>query len=189
MELVAYQDTTVFDELKSEWNDLLGRAPINNIFYTWEWHSTWWDAYHPGELLVLACRNEGQLVGIASLFVAQGDAGRAVHFVGCIEVTDYLDFIVDKDHAEAVYAEFVQYFKNHRGDTFDFLDFCNVPQESLTYEILPRLLTENGFDTNSSKLEVCPVIDLPDDWGGYLSQLEKKQRHEVRPKLRRPGGH
>jgi len=37
-------------------------------------------------------------------------------------------------------------------------------------------------------LDVCPVIDLPDDWGEYLSQLDKKQRHEVRRKLRRIHG-
>lgn len=187
MELIAYQDTTVFDELKSEWNDLLERAPIKNIFYTWEWHSTWWDAYHPGELLVLVCRNEGQLVGIAPLFITDGDAGKMVHIIGCIDVTDYLDFIVDKDQVNAVFTEFVQYFANHR-DQFDVLDFCNIPKESVTYDILPRLLTEHGFDSETSQQEVCPVIELPDDWGGYLSQLDKKQRHEVRRKLRRIHG-
>ena len=36
--------------------------------------------------------------------------------------------------------------------------------------------------------EVCPVIELPDNWGSYLSLLHKKQRHEVRRKMRRIQG-
>lgn len=187
MELIAYQDTTVFDKLKSEWNDLLSRAPIDNLFYRWEWHSTWWDAYHPGELLVLACRKNDKLVGIAPLFITEGDSGRAVHIIGCVDVTDYLDLIVDKDHSEAVFAAFAEYLAANR-DKFDVLDLCNIPQDSVTNDILPRLLEENGFKTESIQQEVCPVIKLPDDWGGYLAQLDKKQRHEVRRKLRRVHG-
>ncbi|KAB2854736.1 MAG: GNAT family N-acetyltransferase [Anaerolineae bacterium] len=33
--------------------------------------------------------------------------------------------------------------------------------------------------------EVCPVIELPSEWGAYLESLDKKQRHELRRKLRR----
>lgn len=187
MELIAYHDTTVFDLLKSEWNDVLGRAPINNIFYTWEWHSTWWDAYQPGELLVLACREDGKLVGIAPLFIADEEQGKVVRIIGCIDVTDYLDFIVDKDHVEAVYTAIAQYFANNR-DTFDVLDFCNIPEASVTNQVLFEALKQAGFETQMEQQEVCPIIPLPDDWGGYLSLLDKKQRHEVRRKLRRIHG-
>ena len=187
VELIVYQDTTVFDELKSEWNDLLGRAPINNIFYTWEWHSTWWDAYQPGELLVLACRHDGKLVGLAPLFIADEEQGKVVRIIGCIDVTDYLDFIVDKDHLKAVYTTFAEYFSTHR-DKFDVLDFCNVPEASITNQMFPEILKEHGFETQTKQQEVCPIITLPNEWGGYLELLDKKQRHEVRRKLRRING-
>lgn len=187
MELIVYQDTAVFDDLKSEWNDLLNRISINNIFYTWEWQSTWWEAYHPGEILVLVCRHDGKLVGIAPLFIADTEEGRSVRIIGCVDVTDYLDFIVDKDHTDAVYSKFVDYFVNRR-DIFDVLDFCNIPQNSVTNTILPELLQQSGFDSNLRQQEVCPVINLPDNWGDYLSLLDKKQRHEVRRKLRRVNG-
>ncbi len=187
MELIAYHDTTVFDVLKSEWNDVLGRAPINNIFYTWEWHSTWWDAYQPGELLVLACREDGKLVGIAPLFIADEEQGKVVRIIGCIDVTDYLDFIVDKDYVETVYTAIAQYFANNR-DTFDVLDFCNIPEASVTNQVFFEALKQEGFETQMEQQEVCPIIPLPDDWGGYLSLLDKKQRHEVRRKLRRIHG-
>jgi len=187
VELIAYQDTTVFDVLKSEWNDVLGRAPINNIFYTWEWHSTWWDAYQPGELLVLACRQDGKLVGIAPLFIADEEQGKVVRIIGCIDVTDYLDFIVDEEHLEAVYTTFAEYFANNR-DKFDVLDFCNIPEASITNQIFSDILKQQGFDTQTQQQEVCPIITLPNEWGKYLELLDKKQRHEVRRKLRRVHG-
>lgn len=188
MELIAYQDTTVFDELQSEWNDLLSRAPINNIFYTWEWHSTWWDAYQPGQIWVIACYNDDKkLIGIAPLFIADTENGRYVRIIGCVDVTDYLDFIVDKDEADAVYSAFAEYFADNH-DKFDVLDFCNIPEGSVTLQLLPDMLKAKGLDLSVEQQEVCPVIQLPDDWSGYLSQLDKKQRHEVRRKLRRIHG-
>jgi len=187
VELVAYQDTTVFEELKSDWNDLLSRAPINNIFYTWEWHSTWWDAYQPGELWVITARDNGQLVGIAPLFIVDTENGRYVRIVGCVDVTDYLDFIVDADYVDAVYEAFADYFADNR-DKFDVLDFCNIPQESITLKLLPDLLKDRGLGTTVEQQEVCPVIELPQEWGGYLGLLDKKQRHEVRRKMRRIHG-
>ena len=33
--------------------------------------------------------------------------------------------------------------------------------------------------------DVCPVIDLPATWDEYLASLDKKQRHEIRRKMRR----
>ncbi len=187
IELIAYQDVTVFDELKSEWNDLLERAPINCIFYTWEWQSTWWNVYQPGELWVLTCREDDKLLGIAPLFITESERGRSVQIIGCVDVTDYLDFIVDATRLGDVFAVFADYFAAHRA-AFDLLDLCNIPQDSATRVILPDLLEERGFDATVAQQEVCPVIELPEDWGQYLGSLDKKQRHEVRRKLRRIHG-
>ena len=187
LELLVYQDAAAFDELKSEWNSLLARAPMNCIFYTWEWQSTWWDAYRPGELLILACREDGQLLGIAPLFITESERGRAAQIIGCVDVTDYLDFIIDADRLQDVLTAFADYFADHRG-SFDLLDFCNIPQHSPTQSILPALLEMRGFDASVTQQEVCPIIELPQNWSGYLGSLDKKQRHEVRRKMRRIHG-
>ena len=187
LELLVYQDAAAFDELKSEWNRLLARAPMNCIFYTWEWQSTWWDAYQPGELLILVCREDGQLLGIAPLFVTESEQGRSVQIIGCVDVTDYLDFIIDAARLQDVLTVFADYFADHRA-AFDLLDFCNIPQHSPTQSILPALLEMRGFDASVTQQEVCPIIELPQNWSGYLGSLDKKQRHEVRRKLRRIHG-
>ena len=187
LELLVYQDAAAFDELKSEWNSLLARAPMNCIFYTWEWQSTWWDAYQPGELLILACREDGRLIGIAPLFITESEQGRSVQIIGCVDVTDYLDFIIDAARLQDVLTVFADYFADHRA-AFDLLDFCNIPQHSPTQSIMPALLEMRGFDASVTQQEVCPIIELPQNWSDYLGSLDKKQRHEVRRKLRRIHG-
>ena len=187
MEITAYRDASAFDVLREGWNPLLQRAPMNHVFYTWEWQKTWWDAYCPGELLILACHRQGELVGIAPLFVTETEGERKARIIGCVDVTDYLDFIVDQAVLANVYAAFVDHLATRRDD-FDSLDFCNIPFDSPTRQILPGLLSERGFRTNVEQQEVCPIIDLPEDWNAYLSMLDKKQRHELRRKIRRIQG-
>ncbi len=187
VELGVYRDASAFDLLASEWNLLLQRAPTDHIFYTWEWQKTWWDAYQPGELLVLTCRAGDLLVGIAPLFVTGSVSERKAQIIGCVDVTDYLDFIVDEAHLKTVYSAFADFFAANRDD-FELLDLCNIPFDSPTRQLLPSLLEACGFETTVEQQEVCPVIELPGNWSGYLSLLDKKQRHEVRRKIRRAQG-
>ncbi|MCY3867584.1 MAG: GNAT family N-acetyltransferase [Chloroflexi bacterium] len=187
MELKAYRDGSAFLELKSLWNDLLERAPMNRVFYTWEWQKTWWEAYEPGELWILACYDRGAAIGIAPLFISESERGRFVQIIGCVDVTDYLDFIIDEARMADVYAAFADYLWDHRAE-YDCLDFCNIPFDSPTQRLLPELLSQRGFETDVEQQEVCPVIELPDNWGSYMSRLHKKQRHEVRRKMRRIQG-
>jgi len=35
------------------------------------------------------------------------------------------------------------------------------------------------------RLQHCPYIPLPGDWEAYLAGIDKKQRHEIRRKMRR----
>ena len=184
MEITSYTEESAFDVLRHDWNSLLQRAPVNHVFYTWEWQKTWWDAYRPGDLRILACHQDGQLAGIAPLFMVEAGGRRVLQIVGCVDVTDYLDFIVDQERLTAVYTAFADYFAAKRQD-FDALDFCNIPFDSPTRRILPDLLEARGFHATVEQQEVCPIIELPADWAGYLRMLDKKQRHELRRKIRR----
>ena len=66
---------------------------------------------------------------------------RLVHFVGCEDVTDYLDVLVDKDHSDAVYDALADTLIEHK-DMFDSLDLCNIPAESPTYTELPFIAVQ-----------------------------------------------
>lgn len=180
MKIADYTTPDVFDELGSEWNELLHRSPTDTPFGTLEWHSNWWAAYQPGELWVITVRDDAdKLLGIASLFIEDG----FVHFVGCEDVTDYSDLLFDSDHQEAFYDALADHLIANR-DRYESLDLCNIPAESPTYTYLPDLLEQKGFEVAVAQQEVCPVIPLPDDFKGYFALLDKRERKDVSRKVR-----
>lgn len=189
MKLTVYDQFNVFETLRSEWNELVKRSISNRVFSTWEWQSIWWEAYHPGELWVIALHDDaGQLVGIAPWFIEQNPQfGRVVRSIGCVEVTDYLDLIVDTNHVDAVLDSLAQ-FVGENQTQFDVIDLCNLPENSPTYKLFPTTLEAAGFKTQLKEQEVCPIIVLPKEWETYVESLDKKQRHELRRKLRRIEG-
>ena len=188
MKVQSFNTVDAFENLKNEWNTLLRRSITDTPFSTYEWHINWWNAYHPGDLWIVTIRDKGDdLQGIASFFIADNDGKRVMHFVGCEDVTDYLDVLVDKDHSDEVYDALAK-FLIENNDKYDAIDLCNIPATSPTYTQFPQLLEEQGFQTGTSVQEVCPVIDLPDNFDGYLELLDKKQRKEIQRKLRRAKG-
>lgn len=189
MKLQTYNHPDVFAELKSEWNDLVRRSTGNRIFSTWEWQSVWWEAYQPGELWVVVCRDESNhLIGLAPWFIGVGDDGRRfVSTIGCKEVTDYLDLIVDCDHTDAVLSSLAQFLADHHSD-YDRIELCNIPENSISCSAFPHHLEQHGFSVAITPEDVCPIVQLPDNWTTYLETLDKKQRHELRRKLRRAQG-
>lgn len=188
MKLAVYTDVDLFDRLKPEWNTLLDRSASNIIFNTWEWQSTWWSCFQPGKLSVVTCRDDNdRLVGIAPWFVAEDETVRTMCTIGCIDVTDYLDVIIDEDCTGEVLNCLAIYLKEHRSE-FDHLSFCNIPQDSPTLEYFPNLLNQQGFQTTVEQIEVSPSVKLPSEWADYVSSLGKKYRHELRRKMRRADG-
>src|SRR5258707_33767 len=169
--------------LGAEWNSLLPHNATNEIFLTWEWQSTWWQIYKPGDLWVVAARDESnRLVGLAPWFIYQPE--RVVRTIGCVEVTDYLDVLVLPEARDEFYSAITDFLARHSGE-FSRVSLCNIPAGTPTLDVLPRVLMENGFTVEVKHEDVCPYIPLPGDFEGYLQQLDKKQRHEIRRKLRR----
>jgi len=183
--LHSYHDTGGFEALSGEWNDLLRRSPADTIFLTLEYQRVWWRHLGEGELLILAARDDGELIGIAPLFATENSQGqRVLATVGCVEVSDYLDFIVARGREDEVYPALVDYLAGGRGG-WDTLDLCNIHQDSPTLTLLPALAEARGWTVEMARDDVCPIVHLPATWEEYLQMLDKKQRHEIRRKLRR----
>jgi len=192
LNFTLYSDEIGFAALRGEWNDLLRRSRFDTIFLTWEWQTTWWRTLGVtrGPLYLLAAHDEQRLVGILPLYLTSDDAGRTLRVVGCFEVADYLDLIVEAGHEEAVYRAFLDWLVGPEAPAWDALDLCNQPTLSLAHSRLPELARERGWSAEVSQEDVCPVIALPsapdsDGWETYLATLDKKERHEIRRKLRR----
>ena len=182
-----------FTALAGEWNDLLTRSRFDTLFLSHEWQTTWWQQLGEGDLWIVAFRQpgSGKLVGIAPLYRLLRQNGpwvgqRVLHLVGCTEVSDYLDLIIEKGQETAVYETLCHWLRSADAPAWDVLDLCNLPEASLSYQTLPQIVRGAGHRVEVSQEDVAPYIPLPARYEEYLSErVEKKQRHEIRRKQRR----
>jgi CelD/BcsL family acetyltransferase involved in cellulose biosynthesis len=184
---VDYHTTpAVFDTLADEWDKTLGPTHFGTFFLLRDWQRLWWKHLQRGELCVVTVRDgDGVLRGIGPWFVEEHEGQRIVRTIGCVDVTDYLDIIAQPGHEESVIEALLGFMLSQDAPDWDVMDFCNIPDGSLTLTLFPKLARERGLGATVSQQEVCPIVALPDNWDDYLAMLDGKQRHELRRKLRR----
>jgi CelD/BcsL family acetyltransferase involved in cellulose biosynthesis len=174
-------EKTSFNTLAPEWSQFLDSVPDHSLFQTLNWHKTWWCEFGEGyELELLAARHGGELVAIAPL-MKQSDT---ITLAGSPNVCDYQDIII-KPGAEEAYASFLEYLEPlpEHG-----LELHSVPEGSETLSRLTETARERGYDVQVEREDVCPRLELPPTFDEYLASLTKKDRHELRRKMRRLAG-
>lgn len=179
-------DASAFEKLKLEWNPLVHKSVTDSFFLTWEWQSAWWQTLGSGKACIIAFReDDGSLVGIAPMFWEDAEGGGvALSPIGC-SVSDYLDVIALKGCEEQVYSSLLDMLTRSDFPHWDVTDFCNLPTASPLNTRFKSLAESRGMKTDWRVQTVSPIIPLPATWDEYLATLDKKQRHEIRRKLRR----
>jgi CelD/BcsL family acetyltransferase involved in cellulose biosynthesis len=69
------------------------------------------------------------------------------------------------------------------------LDWYNLPEASPTLPVLEAESVSRGWTFTREVYQPAPYISLPADFDTYLAGIDKKQRHEIRRKLRRAAEH
>ncbi len=113
-------------------------------------------------------------------------------FFGASYHADYATILADRADLPAVADAIAAYLATDRlGAAWDVVDLrrlrCGDPAaEALAAAIGAREMAE-GWTLNLEREDVCPVVTLPADadLDGYLATLGKKERHEIRRKVRR----
>ncbi|HEX7973154.1 MAG TPA: GNAT family N-acetyltransferase [Anaerolineales bacterium] len=192
MQLTVLRTIEELDELAVEWNHLLANSASDVPFLRHEYLTTWWRTlgggeWPSGELFVVTARQEGgQLCGIAPLFFTQNREGkRALLLLGSIEISDYLDLIARPEDLPAFIPALLDFLSGPQAPAWQMLDWYNLPESSPTLAELKKAAGRCGWVFTQEPLQHCPYIPLPGDWEAYLSGIDKKQRHEVRRKIRR----
>jgi CelD/BcsL family acetyltransferase involved in cellulose biosynthesis len=194
MLLDLYSTAAVFERLGAEWNALLERGVCRVPFLRAEFQGAWWQHRGGGEwpeaeLLVITARDEaGRLVGVAPLFRAQSAGRRAVLLVGSHEISDFLDIIVEPKDLEAFAGALLDRLAAPDAPGWDVLDLYNLPATSPSRPALARAAVARGWAVTEQPLAPTPIIRLPDTWEAYLAIMDKKERHELRRKMRRAEG-
>ncbi len=184
MEHVLHTTPAVFDALGSEWNALLQATQANTPFLTSEWQAAFWRTLGEGTLKVVEVRaDDGKLVGIAPLFLSNADGQRRLAFIGGVDPSDYLDFIVAYGQEIEVGAAILDALSAETD--WDRLELYNIPEASPTRMWLTQAASARGWRHVDERQVVSPVLSLPDSFEAYVAGLDKRERHELRRKLRR----
>ncbi len=167
------------ERLEPEWRALLPQTSANKVFVSPTWLRVWWQEFGAErELFVLSVRRQGELVGVAPL-MRDGDR---LYFAGDTQVCDYMDVVAAPAEVEAVLSTVLRSLGE---EPWRELILWAVPEGSPTLDALKVAAPALGLRVNIEREDVCPRLDLPATWGEYLASLSKKDRHELRRKLRK----
>jgi len=168
-----------FDSLASYRANLSHSLRWNLPFVLPLWLKVWWQEFGAeAELYLSTVRQREKVIGIAPLLVREGRAS----LIGSVDVCDYLDFVVapgrETDFFNALLDDLRQKGINH-------LDLRPLRPDSTVLNSLVGIAQNRGGEVVYHDEGVSVELDLPATWDEYLATLTKKQRHEVRRKLRR----
>src|SRR3989304_1790034 len=146
-----------------EWRALLPSASMNKVFASPTWMRVWWREV---------------LAGGAPL-MRDGDR---LCFAGDTQVCDYMDIIAAPGEEEAVLSAVV---RSVGEEPWQELALWAVPEGSPTLNALRAAALEFGLRVDIEPEGVCPQLGRPSTWEEYLAGLNRKDRHELRRKLRK----
>ena len=168
-----------FASIENEWESILPSCSADTIFVTPLWQKIWWQNFKNGsDLQLLSVRNGEELLGIAPLMLKDG----IMSFIGDKDLFDYQDFLVRAGREEIFFKVLCEYLRDL---DWEALRLTSLPEDSMTLKYLPALTEGGNASTELFEDDTTPVASLPSSWDEYLSGLGKKQRHELRRKLRR----
>ncbi|GIS93845.1 MAG: glycosyl transferase [Dehalococcoidia bacterium] len=168
-----------FQEIEKEWESVLRDSPENTLFLTSQWQKVWWDTFGDGHTMCgFTYPESNEISAIASL----AKSGDTVSFIGSEDTFDYNDFLIRPGHEVGFYQTLLDCMEEQK---FGMLRLVSLRETSPTLQILPDLARKHGYTVEVKEEDVTSGIGLPSTWDEYLSLLNKKDRHELRRKIRR----
>jgi CelD/BcsL family acetyltransferase involved in cellulose biosynthesis len=167
-------------EIADEWCRLLAASGRPYPFLHPTWHTVWSQSFPTteSERFLLTVRDGSRLLLVAPL----QRTGARLALAGDREICDYMDIIAAPDADQAAWNRL---FDELEGMSWRELVLWGLPEDSPTRRIVPRLAAGRGWSVEDTLEAVCPRVALPATWEDYLASLSKKDRHELRRKLRR----
>ncbi|MBC6938633.1 MAG: GNAT family N-acetyltransferase [Anaerolineae bacterium] len=105
--------------------------------------------------------------------------------LGSIEISDYLDLIVRPADLSRFVTGLLDFLASRVTSGWRALDWYNLPEASPTLPALEADASARGWTFTREVYQPAPYIPLPADFETYLAGIDKKQRHEIRRKMRR----
>ena len=171
---------TSFRDWQEEWESVLRDSPVASIFLSPQWQEVWWENFSGAREMTgfAVAAPDGGVNALASL----SRLDNAIGFVGAPDTFDYNDFLARPGFEENFYGTLLDVL---HGWEWDELRLDSLIEDSPTLAHLPDLARGRGYTVEVEYEDVTSGVALPGDWEQYLGLLSKKDRHELRRKLRR----
>ena len=170
------------EEAEAAWEQVLELSAAATLFLTPWWQGVWWRHFGGGAELAVHVVSDGpRPVGVAPLVWADG----VLELLGGTDLFDYRDFIVERGREEGFCAALLDHLSRREWHT---LRLESVRESSPTLQALSSAAESVGMSVEIEPEDVAPVAILPPTWDEYVSGLSKKDRHELRRKIRRLDG-
>ena len=173
---MVYCKSITFDE--PQWDNLIQLSNTASFFQQRQWLQIWVENF-PVEYEIVGVYEKEKLIGIIPVCFD----GEKVSLLGTApvlgkeQVCDFGDIICLQGYEKVVWINGIEYLsKKYPGKTLS-LNFIK--------ENSPSFLILNTIHNTATAIATSPYINLPKSWEGYLEMLEKKDRHELKRKLRR----
>jgi CelD/BcsL family acetyltransferase involved in cellulose biosynthesis len=168
-----------FEQLEQDWTALADRLPRPLPFHRPAWHRAWWSHFGDGrEPLYLAVREDGALAGVVPL-MRDGDT---LAVAGDPQICDYTDIPVATAEPSSLLPGVLDALEAMPWHT---LHLWGLPEDAPALAITRAWAESRGHDVEIDFEAVCPRISPLAGWDGYLASLSKKDRHELKRKMRR----
>lgn len=159
------------DDLIPLWERALSKERVSWPFLTFSWHKHWYTHFHTDEHLSIFADPENAIVIPLSICDA------VAHFTGGEEIADYLDAIGPEDKKAAAW-ESVLPILAAQGATS--LVLRNIPEGSSTLSYFTSLPNAAIVQEDTT-----PTLTLPESFDTYIEDLDRKDRHELKRKMKK----
>ena len=131
-----------------------------------------------GTQRILKVTQDGRLLGLAPLAVEAG----CVRFLGLADVCDYQDIVTAPGQEAPVVQALFDYLA---AQNLRRLELGTLRPDAAMLKGLEPVMAKQSCRVEQLEQDVTYETPLPKDWDAFLLELNGKQRHEIRRKLRR----
>jgi CelD/BcsL family acetyltransferase involved in cellulose biosynthesis len=188
--IVAHESLESLEQLRPEWETLLGEYPPSTTFSTYEWLVPWWRAFGGTDrLLVLALRDTSSaLVGLAPLAVTVRQVFpvslRVLRMMGDgSHDSDNLDLPVRPGFEEAFSRSLLDWMQQN-SRLWDVCELNTLPANSSSGTRLSADLAKRKWRGVTSTRPQT-VVELAESWEAYLKKISSKERGKIGLRTRR----
>ena len=182
MKIEEVSDYKRFQDYKAEWEGLLSRSDVDNIFLTHDWiDSCIKHFYRNDRLLILNVSNGGRLVGIAPLVIRRdryfGLPVKTISFIGT-SISDRMDFILDGDKEEII-ALIFDYLLSMKED-WDIIDLQEFPEYTGNIKAVERCVSGRGISNVLISTQRSFFINLGKNRDFLFQKFSKKLNRRLK---------